>query len=52
MIYAGNHNGYPYMTEFFLFTSALYARLGIQRYPYILAHDFSLKLPLINPLIW
>jgi 1-acyl-sn-glycerol-3-phosphate acyltransferase len=48
VIYVGNHNGYPYMTEFFLFTSALFTRLGIRRYPYILAHDFSLKLPLIN----
>jgi len=51
VIYVGNHNGYPYMTEFFLFTSALFTRLGIDRYPYILAHDFSLKLPLINPFL-
>lgn len=48
VIYVGNHNGYPYMTEFFLFTAALFTELGISRYPYILAHDFSLKLPLIN----
>jgi 1-acyl-sn-glycerol-3-phosphate acyltransferase len=48
VMYVGNHNGYPYMTEFFIFTSALFAQLGIRRYPYILAHDFSLKLPLVN----
>jgi 1-acyl-sn-glycerol-3-phosphate acyltransferase len=48
VIYVGNHNGYPYMTEVFIFTSALLARFGLHRYPYILAHDFSLKVPLIG----
>jgi 1-acyl-sn-glycerol-3-phosphate acyltransferase len=47
-IYIGNHNGYPYMTEYFLFTSALFARFGMTVYPYTLAHDVTLKLPLVN----
>lgn len=47
-IYVGNHNGYPYMSEVFIFLSGLFEKFGISRYPYILAHDFSLKLPLVN----
>jgi 1-acyl-sn-glycerol-3-phosphate acyltransferase len=47
-IYVGNHNGYPYMTEFYLLTSAIFAKYGMSRYPYILGHDFTLSLPLAN----
>jgi 1-acyl-sn-glycerol-3-phosphate acyltransferase len=48
VIYVGNHNGYPYMTEFYILTSALFQQFGMGRYPYILGHDFSLSLPLLN----
>jgi len=47
-IYVGNHNGYPYMTEFYLLTSAIFEKYGMSRYPYILGHDFTLSLPLAN----
>jgi 1-acyl-sn-glycerol-3-phosphate acyltransferase len=48
VIYVGNHNGYPYMTEFYLLTSAIFEKYGMSRYPYILGHDFTLSLPLAN----
>jgi len=48
VIYVGNHNGYPYMTEFYLLTSAIFEKYGMSRYPYILTHDFTLSLPLAN----
>jgi 1-acyl-sn-glycerol-3-phosphate acyltransferase len=51
VIYVGNHNGYPYMSEMFIFTSALFDKFGMGRYPYILAHDLPLKLPLLNQLL-
>jgi 1-acyl-sn-glycerol-3-phosphate acyltransferase len=34
------------MTEFFILTSAIYRKLEMKRYPYILGHDFTLSLPL------
>jgi 1-acyl-sn-glycerol-3-phosphate acyltransferase len=48
VIYVGNHNGFPYMTEAFLFTSALFGRFGMSRFPYTLMHDLPLKLPVTN----
>jgi len=48
VIYVGNHNGYPYMTEAFLFLSALFERSRMSRYPYVLMHDLPLRLPLTN----
>jgi 1-acyl-sn-glycerol-3-phosphate acyltransferase len=48
VIYVGNHNGYPYMTEAFIFTSAVFDHLGMDRFPYILMHDLPLRLPLAN----
>lgn len=48
VIYVGNHNGYPYMTEAFILTSALFEQFGMSRYPYILMHDLPLRLPLTN----
>jgi 1-acyl-sn-glycerol-3-phosphate acyltransferase len=50
VIYIANHNGYPYMTEMFIFTSLLFEQLGMSRYPYILGHDLLFKLPLTNQL--
>lgn len=50
-IYVGNHNGYPYMTEFYLLTSAIFGAYGMSRYPYILAHDFTISLPVANQLL-
>ena len=48
VIYVGNHNGYPYMTEFYLLTSAIFEKYGMSRYPYILGHDLTLSLPVAN----
>ncbi|WP_437791667.1 transposase [Sorangium sp. So ce693] len=50
LIYVGNHNGYPYMTELWLFLAGLFNEYGMSRYPYILTHQFSLKLPFVNQL--
>ena len=50
LIYVGNHNGYPYMTEGWLLTTALYRAFGMARFPYFLMHPVSLGLPLLNPL--
>ncbi|WP_437311147.1 1-acyl-sn-glycerol-3-phosphate acyltransferase [Sorangium sp. So ce388] len=48
LIYVGNHNGYPYMSDFWLFTAALFNEYGISRFPYVLAHKLTIKLPLLN----
>ncbi len=50
LVYVGNHNGYPYMSDAWLFTAALFNEYGMSRYPYILMHELPLKLPLLNPL--
>ncbi|MEO5725533.1 MAG: 1-acyl-sn-glycerol-3-phosphate acyltransferase [Byssovorax sp.] len=50
LIYVGNHNGYPYMSDAWLLTSALFNEYGMSRYPYILMHELPLKLPLLNQL--
>ncbi|HKU37762.1 MAG TPA: lysophospholipid acyltransferase family protein [Polyangiales bacterium] len=48
LIYIGNHNGFPYMSEAFVFTSALFEHLGMRDYPYLLMHDFAFRFPLAN----
>lgn len=50
LIYIGNHNGYPYMSDAWLFTAALFNEYGMSRFPYILMHELPLKLPLLNQL--
>lgn len=50
LIYIGNHNGYPYMQDAWLFTAALFNEYGMSRFPYILMHELPLKLPLLNQL--
>ncbi|XXY55152.1 transposase [Sorangium sp. So ce269] len=47
-MYVGNHNGYPYMAEAFLFMLGLFNEYGVTRNPYFLIHDLTLKLPLLN----
>src|SRR5688572_18493448 len=44
-IYVGNHSGFPYMQDVFLFNHAVYSRRGIKDYPYQLTHDLTLKIP-------
>lgn len=50
LVYVGNHNGYPYMSDAWLFTSALFNEYGMSRTPYILMHELPLRLPLLNQL--
>jgi 1-acyl-sn-glycerol-3-phosphate acyltransferase len=50
VVYVGNHNGYPYMSDAWLFTAALFNEYGMSRYPYILMHELPLRLPLLNQL--
>ncbi|MGK3982875.1 1-acyl-sn-glycerol-3-phosphate acyltransferase [Sorangium sp. So ce136] len=48
LIYVGNHNGYPYMSDFWLFTAALFNEYGMSRFPYVLAHKLTIRVPLLN----
>ncbi|MCA9716448.1 MAG: transposase [Myxococcales bacterium] len=51
VIYVGNHNGYPYMAEGWLFTAALYEAFGMSRFPYFLVHEHAIELPVINQVL-
>ena len=49
LLYVGNHNGYPYMEELWLFLCGLYHEYGMQRFPFVAMHPFSINLPLLGP---
>lgn len=38
------------MSEAWIFTSELFHRYGISRYPYLLVHDILVDMPILNPL--
>ena len=47
----GNHSGASLSIDTFLFAAALIKERGVDALPFGLAHDFVLRLPVLNPLL-